>query len=451
MTRWLRRLTFWPRSLAGRTALVLVAVLVVVQAAGLTIYGMDREELQRLADGRDLATRMVALYRAMVAQPAEGWSGVVRDAETPPGVRFGLEPMFSRDEAPAASAEVQRLVRPYLGLGSVPQPLRPHVVAVRGDYETGRTLVVALQAPDDRWLVMRVKAPPPRPWHSVRFVTAFAIMTATAALLAVWAVRRLTAPVRMLAAAAERLGRDVNTPPLPEDGPAEAAVAAVAFNRMAARIRAFVADRTFLLTSIGHDLRTPITRLKLRAEWMEDDEQRRKMLIDLDELEAMVSATLAFGRDVAGSEPASRVDLPALLRTVLDEAADARPGSNMPMGYAGPESLTVLVRPVALKRALANLVGNALAYGGSARVVLRPVVDGMVAVDVEDDGPGIAPPDLDRVFEPFQRLESSRNRETGGTGLGLPITRNILRAHGGDVALGNRLGGGLRATIRFPA
>jgi signal transduction histidine kinase len=251
----------------------------------------------------------------------------------------------------------------------------------------------------------------------------------------------MTAPMRVLAEAAERLGRDVNAAPLPEEGPTEVAQAAAAFNTMASRIRRFVADRTFLLTAIGHDLKTPITRLKLRAEWMEDDEMRRKMLADLDELEAMVQATLAFGRDVAGSEPASKIDLPALLRTVMDEATDARPGANATLTYDGPETLPIVARPVALKRACANLIGNALAYGGSARVVVRPPQEGLVLVHVDDEGPGIPMADMERVFEPFHRLESSRNRETGGTGLGLPITRNILRAHGGDVTLSNRSGG----------
>jgi signal transduction histidine kinase len=276
-------------------------------------------------------------------------------------------------------------------------------------------------------------------------------MTATAALLSFWAVTRMTAPLRVLSEAAERLGRDVNAAPLPEEGPTEVAQAAAAFNTMASRIRRFVADRTFLLTAIGHDLKTPITRLKLRAEWMEDDEQRRKMLADLDELESMVQATLAFGRDVAGSEPATKLDLPALLRTVMDEATDARPGANAILCYEGPETLPILARPVALKRACANLVGNALAYGGSAKVLIKPPRDGLVLVHIDDEGPGIPLSEMDRVFEPFYRLETSRNRETGGTGLGLPITRNILRAHGGDVTLSNRAGGGLRATMTLPA
>ena len=445
------QMTLWPRSLAGRTATILVLVLVVVQLAGLTIHSLDRVELQRLADGRDLGTRFGALYRTMVVQPADVWAAMVRDSEHDPTERFSLENVFPRDEIGPASPGDQRLIRPYLSFGQIAVPLRPKSVSVRGVYSAGNRLMLAAQAPDDRWLVVRVKVPQARPWQSPRFLTAFALMTAVAAILAFWAVRRMTAPLRVLAEAAERLGRDVNATPLPETGPTEVATAAAAFNTMASRIRRFVSDRTFLLTAIGHDLKTPITRLKLRAEWMDDDEQRRKMLADLDELEAMVQATLAFGRDIAGSEAATKMDLPALLRTVLDEAADARPGSNSGIGYEGPETLPVVVRPVALKRAVANLVGNAMAYGGTARIVLQPPRNGIIAIHIDDDGPGIAMADMDRVFEPFQRLENSRNRETGGTGLGLPITRNILRAHGGDVMLANRAGGGLRATMMLPA
>jgi signal transduction histidine kinase len=228
---------------------------------------------------------------------------------------------------------------------------------------------------------------------------------------------------------------------------------------MAARIRRFVQDRTELLTAIGHDLRTPITRLKLRAEFMEDDEQRRKMLLDLDELEAMVSATLAFGRDAKSTEPVSALDLAELLRTILDEAGDAWPEAAEKLRYEGPAHLTVQARPLALKRALANLVANAVNYGGGALVRLTPpapgtsqggMSHGALSIEVEDDGPGIPPQELDRAFEPFHRGEPSRNRETGGVGLGLPIARNIFRAHGGDVTLANRPSGGLRATVTLP-
>jgi hypothetical protein len=279
---------------------------------------------------------------------------------------------------------------------------------------------------------------------------AFGLMTAVAALLCFWAVRRLTGPVATLAEAAERLGRDVNATPLPEGGPDEVARAAHAFNTMASRIRRFVQDRTFLLTAIGHDLRTPITRLKLRAEFIDDDELRDKFLADLDELDTMVSATLAFGRDTAGTEPAVSLDLGALLRTVIDEQSDAWPDAAEQLVFSGEEHMTVHGRPVSLKRAFANLIGNAVKYGGAARVALTGPALGAATVVVEDDGPGVPPDQLERVFDPFYRVEDSRNRETGGTGLGLPIARNIFRAHGGDVTLANRPGGGLRVQVVLP-
>ena len=185
-------------------------------------------------------------------------------------------------------------------------------------------------------------------------------------------MRRLTAPVRTLAAAAEALGRDVNAPPLPEDGPTEVATAAAAFNTMAARIRRFVQDRTELLTAIGHDLRTPITRLKLRAEFVEDDEQRGKMLADLEELEAMVSATW---RSAAMRRPPSRCrrsTWPNCCAPSWTRPVTHGPTWRTNSRYEGPPHLTMRARPLALKRALANLVSNAVSYGGSARVRLIP-------------------------------------------------------------------------------
>ena len=218
---------------------------------------------------------------------------------------------------------------------------------------------------------------------------------------------------------------------------------------MAERIRRFVQDRTFMLTAIGHDLRTPITRLKLRAEFIDDDEMRRKLLADIDELSAMVNATMAFGRDVATDEPVVSVDLAELVRTVLDEASDWQPEAAEKLRYSGPDHLPYRGRSMSLKRAVTNLVRNALLYGGGAEVTLVQEPK-MLRLMVEDRGPGIPPDEMEMVFQPFYRIEASRNSETGGHGLGLPITRNIARAHGGDVALGNRQGGGARATLTLP-
>jgi signal transduction histidine kinase len=447
-SRW--RWHLWPRSLATRTALVLLIGLALVQVAGLTIHALDRIDLQRLAQARDLGMRASSLYRSVALTPPDQRADEVRQLDLRDGSTARLEAGPPTQDLPPMGQPLQRQLRTSMFLVPLPQELRPKEYVWLGGPVVER-VAVGLRLADGSWLDLTMPMPPPRPWHSATFLIAFLLMTAAAAGLTLWAVRRLTAPVATLAQAAEALGRDVDAPPLPEDGPLEVATAAAAFNTMAARIRRFVQDRTFMLTAIGHDLRTPITRLKLRAEFMEDEEQRRKMLADLDELEAMVSATLAFGRDVTANEPVSPVDLAELARTVLDETADARPESSEGLTYEGPDHLTVRARPISLKRALSNLVANALKYGGgAAQVTLARESDAAVRVTVDDSGPGVAPGDLERFFQPFQRGETSRNRETGGVGLGLPIARNILRAHGGDVTLATRPGGGTRATLTLP-
>jgi len=440
---------FWPGTLAGRTALVLILGLMAVQGAGLVIHAFDRLELQRFVQAREMSGRAFQLWRQMALSPPERRAALLADADLPPGLEasYGWEPLV-RPGLPPVPPEALRLFRLDAPLG--PPRLRPREALAAALPGEGGGIAVSLRFAEGGWLNFELRPPRPRPWHSDSFLVAFVAMSLAAALLTLWAVRRLTRPVTDLAAAAERLGRDVNAAPLPEAGPREVATAARAFNTMAENIRRFVADRTQMIAAIGHDLRTPVTRLRLRAEFLEDERQRERMLADLAEMEAMISATLAFARDDAAAEPAVPLDLAALARTVLDEAADARPELADKVAYAGPERLVLPARPVALKRALANLVGNALSYGGAARVALERG-PGRVLLRVEDDGPGIPERELEGVFQPFRRLEASRNRETGGTGLGLTIARSILRAHGGEVRLVNRDGGGLTAVATLPA
>ena len=444
------RIRLWPRSLAARTALVLIAGLVVVQIAGLGIHASDRVEVLRLAQVRDLAIRIVGIYRTVALTAPEERRAVLEELPHGTGLDAQLSDAPPITDLPRMPPVGQSVWRVNLNLSGVPPAQHWRGIELFGGPRSGQ-IVVGLRMPEGEWLNVRAPLGPVRPWHSPAYLAAFLLMTIAAAGLTLWAVRRLTKPVRTLAAAAEALGRDVNAPPLPESGPSEVATAAAAFNTMAARIRRFVQDRTELLTAIGHDLRTPITRLKLRAEFIEDDEQRAKMLADVEELEAMVSATLAFGRDARTTEPVVPLDLAELLRTVLDEAGDARPDVAGRLRYDGPPHVTVRGRPLGLKRAIANLVTNAVNYGGCARVTLQPPSDGVLVVEVEDEGPGIPAGELDRVFEPFHRGEPSRSKETGGVGLGLPIARNILRAHGGDVTLANRAMGGVKATMTLPA
>ena len=444
------KLRLWPRSLKARTAVVLLVGLVVVQVAGLAIHALDRIDVQRLAQARVIAVRVVGVYRTVMMTSPDRRAGVLAELDKEPGLTAEIDQDPPTEDLPDEEAFGQRLLRVNLNL--VPLMGVPHWRGLRilTDYSHQQIILGMRMPPEMQWLKVTVPYEAPRPWHSPTFLAAFLVMTVAAGGLTLWAVRRLTAPVSTLAAAAEALGRDVNAPPLPEDGPSEVATAAAAFNTMAARIRRFVQDRTELLTAIGHDLRTPITRLKLRAEFVEDEEQRNKMLADLEELEAMVSATLAFGRDAQTTEPVSAIDLAELLRTIVDEAGDAWPDLADKLFYEGPPHLTMRARPLAMKRAVANLVSNAISYGGSARVSLIPPHDGTLVIEVEDNGPGIPPGELDRVFEPFHRGEPSRNRETGGVGLGLPIARNIFRAHGGDVSLANRPMGGVKAAVTLP-
>lgn len=443
-----RRLRLWPATLAGRTALVLLLSLAVVQIAGLTIHALDRIGLQVQADERAALVRALVLYRNVVLTEPGQRARLVAEYGQQAGMRSRIRHDLPERDMPPVPEPMQRLLRAEMELVPIPVGLRPRPLMLLGGESFGR-LHVGMHMPDGAWLDVVVPLPAPRPWHSPSFLTAFLLMTAAAALLIVWATRRLIRPIGVLADAADRLGRDVNAEPLPETGPRELAQAAHAFNTMAARIRRFVADRTFLLTAIGHDLKTPITRLQLRAEFIEDEELRAKMQADLDELLAMVRSTLEFGRDVATDEPLYPVDLASLVRTVADDATDLYPELAARVDVTGADHLAVPVRPMALKRALANLVVNALKYGGGAHITLA-ATPGLVTITIEDDGPGLAPEEIERVFQPFYRVESSRNRETGGTGLGLSIARNILRAHGGDVTLANRPGGGLRATVTLP-
>ena len=211
------------------------------------------------------------------------------------------------------------------------------------------------------------------------------------------------------------------------------------------RLKRFISDRTQMLAAISHDLRTPITRMKLRAEFVDDDEQRTKMLSDLDEMEAMIKVTLAFAQDDAANEPAISTDVAAMLKTVLAD----HPARGQKVAYEGPESFGQLVRPVGLKRALTNLVDNALNYGESVSVNLS-FDDQLTKIFIDDNGPGIPDEMKEQVFIPFFRVEGSRSRDTGGVGLGMTIARNAVRSMGGDIKLLDRPEGGLRVQVTVP-
>jgi signal transduction histidine kinase len=283
----------------------------------------------------------------------------------------------------------------------------------------------------------------------LRLAATLLILLVTVIVLSLIAVRWVTGPLSALANAAEKLGEDINRPPLPETGPSEAQRAARAFNTMQQRLSRFIADRTRIFTAMSHDLKTPITRLRLRTEMLEDDALRTKFAKDLDEMEAMVTQTLDFMRDASTGEAVQRIDAMALLESLQTDYQDT--GSRVEI--EGRIEQTYPGRPLALRRCLTNLVDNAIRYGKHATIRVEDSAD-RLTIRVLDDGPGIPEQELAQAFEPFFRGEASRNRETGGTGLGLGIARNIARAHGGDLVLRNRPEGGLEAELtlaRTPA
>jgi signal transduction histidine kinase len=280
------------------------------------------------------------------------------------------------------------------------------------------------------------------PW---RVLLALAILLAAVLLLSYIAVRWVTRPPHLLAGAADGLGRDINRPPLPEGGPAEVGRAARAFNTMQTRLVGLIDERTRLLTAMSHDLKTPLTRMRLRAEMLEDDQLREKFEKDLVEMESMVTQTLEFMRGLSPREPAQLVDIMGLLESLQAD--------NEAMGRAvridGRVARPWSGAPQLLRRCISNLVDNAVLYGKRAQIRVEEG-SAELTLRVRDHGPGIPESEIAKVFEPFYRLESSRSRETGGTGLGLAVARNIAPAHRGDVHLRNHEDGGLEAILTLP-
>ena len=303
---------------------------------------------------------------------------------------------------------------------------------------------VGVKQTDGRWRIVETRNPRLLdPWRQHALLWFLASILVTAPLAYLFA-RRLSAPIAAFAQAADRLGRDPTAPPLNLQGTAEIGVAARAFNDMQERLRRYVEDRTAMIGAVAHDLRTPLTRLRFHAE-SAPRELRDKMAADIAEMDAMVAATLAFVRDASQAGPRVRLELRSLVETVVDGFAELGRDVRLEPG----EAVVVEGDTVALKRMFANLIDNAIKFGGLARVTLQ-AEDDCAVVEVEDDGPGLAENELEVVFEPFRRGEPSRNRDTGGIGLGLTAARTIARGHGGDITLANRLGGGLKARASLP-
>jgi len=301
----------------------------------------------------------------------------------------------------------------------------------------------SLQLADNLWLNVIIHQLRPKTWIISSFSIAFSITLLLSILLCFWALRRLTNPLVKFAHAAKRLGRDVNAPPIPETGPVELRDIVHAFNEMQDRIRQLISGRTQFLAAISHDLRTPITRLKLRAEYIMDPKNQEKVQRDLDEMTTMIDSTLSFARNTHLEEPLVWFDIVALLEALCDDLV----ATGRDVTFKSAETkVRFHGRNLALKRTFTNLIENGVKYGECARVNLTTQSKHLL-VDIDDEGPGIPENEQEKVFEPFYRVESSRSRETGGTGLGMAIARDVILAHGGTIELINRQEGGLRVSL----
>lgn len=325
---------------------------------------------------------------------------------------------------------------------SVPRPVSPGTVQAARDVIITGDFTAGFRAPDGQWVTVSTGSAF-EPWRW--FVLWWLIVSAAAVAPFAWALaHRIAKPIGAFAAAAERLGRDPRAAPIAIEGPTEIADAAAAFNRMQARLNRYVDDRATVVGAVAHDLRTPLMRLGLRLE-AAPDALRQACEGDIRDMEAMISATLSYLRDTTKQGVRKPLDLRSLAETVTDDMSDR----GEPVTLAPGEPVVVEGNSPALKAMLNNLVINAIKYAGKAEVSLAQA-DGQALIEVRDDGPGLPPEDLDRVFEPFFRGERSRNRDTGGIGLGLASARAVARAHGGDLTVRNREEGGLSAVVTLP-
>jgi signal transduction histidine kinase len=438
-----------PDTIAARTLLVLIIGLTVSHVLSMALYFTDRSSALMFTGGEHISARIATISRLARNASQDERQRIAQLADSP-NLRVSLsqEGLYDDRDGDNQRAHVLReALSSHLNDGEN-QAFRLRYLDADEAVppNQGPAFLISIRLPDKDWLNFIAPVEPPKNFWSFRFAFSIVVMLIAVGVLAAFVVNHFTRPIVTFARAAHRLGVDVRAPPMSVSGPVEVRQAAQAFNQMQERIRRFVDDRTQMIAAISHDLGTPITRLRLRAEFIEDPEEQRKMLADLDDMEKMVSSALSLARNESSSEPYEKVDLRTLLQRVSDDMADA--GLEVSLD-AGDEAVPFNCRPAALRRALTNLIDNAARYGHRARISLENAEEN-VRLRIDDDGPGI-PEDLhEEVFKPFKRLEASRSRETGGTGLGLTVARTIVHAHGGEITFRNRSQGGLRVEIILP-
>ena len=450
-----------PRTLAGQLILMILSALAVAQAISLWMFFDERGLAVRNALGLEAADRAANVAR-LIAEVSPELHASILQAANSSLARFSLDSTPVVDHLGHGDQHITERIRAQLADGKAEIRVESHeeihpMAPMKGmppemarmqrqmflPIATVETQIAIALGPD-QWLNVTTRFHrPPLQWAWSQIATF--TLTAMIVVLVLWLVlRRLTGPLRVLADAADHLGRGEKTLPIPATGPDELRRLTVAFNQMQERLTRFVSERAQVFAALGHDLRSPLTALRVRAEMVEDEETRERLIAIIAEMQEMAEATLSFARGTAASEPVAETDLAALLGELTGELPDPASAS---LQAAGPA--VCRVRPGGIRRALRNLIENAVRYGERARIrlVQEP---GLVRIEIDDDGPGIPQADRTRVFEPFVRLEVSRSRDTGGSGLGLAIARTVILAHGGEIVLRESASGGLGVVVTLP-
>lgn len=441
----MRRVFALARSLEARTLVVLLAAILAVHGGALLLYRQSAAAAADEAFAAQVASQLALARDAVMRRPP-----AERNAEAKALSNPHFEVAWTETPAPPRPRSDPALAPLHRRLTALDSSLGTGLsLAMEGDtdplhrLDLGGTLALAdgsqlaFHSAHASGMALR------NPWAML--ATAMAILVGLAA---VFLTSRIARPLRALGHITGLIGHAVGQGrmvPVPEVGPDETRAIARALNGMQVRIRDLVTERTQALAAVSHDLRTPIARLRLRLDGVTDAAQRHAMASDLDDMQAMIDSTLAYLRGDADPEVRRVTNVASLLMSIADAGQDA----GHAVIYDGPGRALAAIRPVALRRALDNVVDNAVRYGERARIGLT-IADTTLELQVDDDGPGLPADAVERAFAPFTRLETSRNRNTGGTGLGLTIARRVIEAEGGRIGLETRPGGGLRVRITLP-
>lgn len=412
------------RGISGKTALIILSVVVVIHLALMYFYVQSNRAVQRAVRRDAVVQKIINAIYLVEAMPQANRQHAV-SAMADPGLHVTLtaKPQWQMQFQDISFWKISRALRGKLN-----------------------SFEVSIRLDQNQWLNLKATEQSTRLIRHLLLISVEILVFGTI-LIAGWSVNRFTKPLESFKRAAKRLSVDLHSNPIDVNGPSVVRETAEAMNEMQNRIQKLIRDRTQMLAAISHDLRTPITRMKLRAQFIEDEKLGNDYMHDLDEMEHMIKDTLSFARDDAAKENRKTLDLVSLLHSICADASEV--GHKVTFHHR-QNRIPFLGRTIALKRAFTNLIYNAIRYANRVNVTIF-IRHHSIVIHIDDDGPGIPEDELEQVFTAFYRGEQSRSRDTGGVGLGLAVTRDIIEAHHGKITLMNRRPHGLRAVVEFEA